>query len=134
MNKKKSVQFSTLIEVHEIPPVSSSGSSCCSPTIAADETTTTLSTIWTNEGIAALNKDLLLYRNGKAEDMCGIDENRRLRIMEALEAVLDEQVEQWASGIVDPEKIANLSRKYSASSQAKAIEYGLQIHLSTIAA
>ena len=46
MNKKKSVQFSTSIEVHEIPPVSSNSDSscCCTPTITAEEKESTFTT------------------------------------------------------------------------------------------
>ena len=130
----KKVHFSTSIEVHEIPQESTSTDSTSHRAADEEEESTFASTAALSilEGIDVPKKDLFFYRNGRAEDMCGIDDNRRLRILEALEAVLDEQVDQWATGIVDPERIAKLYRKYSASSQAKAIEYGLQNHLAAI--
>jgi hypothetical protein len=68
-----------------------------------------------------------LYRFGK-EDICELPEGSRRWIKEVLEAVLDEQVDQWANGETNPERMASVYRKYSKSSQAKAIACGLKTH------
>ncbi|CAJ1942086.1 unnamed protein product [Cylindrotheca closterium] len=56
-----------------------------------------------------------------------IDENSKQLIESALEAVLDEQIDQWATGESDPERMATVYRQHTASSQVKAIVHGLKL-------
>lgn len=56
-----------------------------------------------------------------------LDETSQQLIQSCWEAVLDEQVDQWASGHFDPERMANVCRRHSASCQVKAIVDGLRI-------
>ncbi|CAJ1942088.1 unnamed protein product [Cylindrotheca closterium] len=62
-----------------------------------------------------------------AQERPSIDENSKQLIESALEAVLDEQVDQWAAGESDPERMATVYRRKSASSQVKAIVHGLKL-------
>ncbi|CAJ1942092.1 unnamed protein product [Cylindrotheca closterium] len=62
-----------------------------------------------------------------AQERPSTDENSKQLIESALEAVLDEQVDQWAAGESDPERMATVYRRKSASSQVKAIVHGLKL-------
>lgn len=98
---KKSVSFSSTVQVNNefsVSPVSSS---------IEDE------------------RRHYVYRQGK-EYIRELPERTRNWIQQCYEAVLDEQVDQWASGESNPEKMANVYKKYSRSSQAKAIAHGLR--------
>lgn len=109
---EKSVHFSNDIKVHKVPLIDDDISNV----------------IWLNSSDVEVSKSLQ-HRSRRAEDICGLDEQRRKKILEALEAVLDEQVDQWVAGVKNPEKIALLYKKFSVSSQALAIECGLKNHM-----
>lgn len=61
------------------------------------------------------------------EQKPGINETSKQLIESAWEAVLDAQVDQWASGESDPEQLAKVYRRVSSSSQVKAIVDGLKV-------
>eukprot|EP00980_Cylindrotheca_fusiformis_P009523 scaffold2082_cov85-Cylindrotheca_fusiformis.AAC.3 len=71
----------------------------------------------------------LLYKRAK-ECYCYSHElpepspTERTWIERCYDAVLEEQIEQWASGERDPEKMASVYRKFSHWSQVKAIAGG----------
>ncbi|CAJ1942090.1 unnamed protein product [Cylindrotheca closterium] len=67
------------------------------------------------------------FRTFAQDERPSIDENSKHLIESALEAVLDEQIDQWAAGESDPERMATVYRRKSASSQVKAIVHGLQL-------
>ena len=108
---EKCVHFSNNVKVHEVPVIDDGSNMIC-----------------LDSSVLEVSRSLQ-YRSGRAEDICGLDEQRRKKILEALEAVLDEQVEQWCAGVKNPEKIALLYKKFSVSSQALAIECGLKNHM-----
>ena len=56
-----------------------------------------------------------------------IDESSKQLIESALEAVFDEQIDQWATGESNPERMATVYRQRTASSQVKAIVHGLKL-------
>mmetsp|Transcript_39077 Transcript_39077/g.94493 ORF Transcript_39077/g.94493 Transcript_39077/m.94493 type:complete len:103 (-) Transcript_39077:317-625(-) len=61
------------------------------------------------------------------EQKPGIDEDSKQLIERVWEAVLDEQIDQWAAGESDPERMATVYRQHTASSQVKAIVHGLKV-------
>ena len=73
------------------------------------------------------NKNAVEMYRKSVEMKPTIDESSKLLIESAWEAVLDEQVDQWAAGESDPERMATVYRQLSATSQVRAIVDGLKV-------
>ena len=69
------------------------------------------------------DKNALWYQDNteKQKTKRPLNEN----IQKLLDAVLDEQIDQWAAGVNIPERIANASKQYSSAYQAKALKAGI---------
>jgi hypothetical protein len=66
-------------------------------------------------------------------DNLGQEESTRIQermqnIADTMDAVLDEQINQWATGMYDSERLADMSRKSSVANQARALQVALKAH------
>ena len=104
-NLSRKVKFSPSPEIHDIPTEESSDKG----------------SLWYNIDGTFSFKTYRFYGHDDSSDA-----KRRKIIANTLDAVLDEQINQWESGVYDAERIANQSRKLSAESQVTALLVAMQ--------
>ena len=91
----KSVRFASNVEVHSVPNVEEDSKK----------------DVWASE-VPTMAKDAFVVA----------DQEEKQRVEEYLNAMLDEQIEQWENGIYDPERLAGLSCSLSARSRDLALQ------------
>ena len=71
------------------------------------------------------DKNACWYPEGSKSQLEKTKKPMNETIQRLLDAVLDEQIEQWAAGVNNPERLANASKQISSPFQAKALKDGI---------
>jgi hypothetical protein len=113
----KYVSFASNVEIHEVPNTDS---------LYKD------SLVWYQQ--IRKHNPTVMTRGKTVENIRGLEGEttfweRKQQIDDITDAVLDEQINQWAAGQYDPERLASLSRKFSAANQARALQAALKDHV-----